>query len=179
MGSGDALGNYDDEDERKVVESSVAAATATMVTAATSVEFVLGGQAAKFERFGDVLLDRMLHLVQFFLGVEETVRNRVSHQLVAMLLEIGDFFAAERQGHLLLLLQSLALVDQAVILSSGLVVPHERIDALADGLHRGLVEDGLAEFLGFLQDRRLVNGALHNQYSTGAGICRHNLRQRS
>jgi len=38
-------------------------------------------------------------------------------------------------------------------------------------LHRGLVQDGLAEFSGLLQHRRIVNGALHNLViQTGAGI---------
>ena len=99
--------------------------------------------------------------MQFLLSIEETARNRILHQGIAMLLEICDLFAAEGHGHLLFLLQGLAFIDEPVILSTNLIVSHKGIDALADGLHSGLLKDCLAEFLGFLQDRRLFKGALH------------------
>jgi hypothetical protein len=43
-------------------------------------------------------------------------------------------------------------------------VTHERVDALADRLHGGLIENGLAELTGLLHYGRFFEGRLHNQW---------------
>src|SRR5260370_722918 len=86
--------------------------------------------------------------MEFFLGVHKVPSHWIVHERIAVLLEISDLFAGQCDGHLLLLLQSLTLVNQIIVFGPRCFVPHKRIDALADGLHIRLVQDGLAEFSG-------------------------------
>jgi hypothetical protein len=134
------------------------AATAA-VAAGTSALFQIfaRGQATQFQRFADVLLDGVFHFVKFFLGINEAARHGIAHQRVAILLEAGNFFAAQGEGTLLLLPEFLAPVHQAVILVAGLGVTHESADALMDGLNFGQIENGLAKFSGFREQRRILS----------------------
>jgi hypothetical protein len=135
---------------------------ATAAGAATAAaEIFFSGHAAEFQGFVDVLMDGFLDLLQFFLGIEEAASDGVIEQLLAMLFEIRDFLAAERHGGLLLLLERLAFAHEAVILGAGFFVADKGIDALADRAHVGLVQDGLAKFLGLPQHCGLFDGCLH------------------
>ena len=72
-------------------------AAAAAVAAAGVAEVFGGGNAAGFERFGDVFLNRVLKVVKFLLRIKETARDGIGQQCVAMFLEIGDFRAVQGQ----------------------------------------------------------------------------------
>ena len=86
---------------------------ATAAVATVSAAKIVGvGHPAQLERLAHVLLNRFLHVVQFFLGIEETASDRVGQKTVPGFFEIDDFIVRQRRGGLLLLLQSLAFFDQ-------------------------------------------------------------------
>ena len=74
------------------------------LAAAAAAQVVLGRQPTEFEGLPDKLVDGFLNLVQFLLCVNEAAGDRVLQQLIAMLLEVVNFFAGEGQCILLLLL---------------------------------------------------------------------------
>jgi len=141
----------------------VAAAAAR--AAGTAAEFVLGGYTPEFQGLIHQKVNRLLDLVEFFLGVKEPASDGVAEKFVPALFEIGDFLAAERLGGILFLLEHLTLVDDVFVLGLRLVVAHERVNSLANGLHFGLLQNGFAKFFGLLQYGILFGctGAWHNQ----------------
>jgi len=71
----------------------VIVSAATAVAATFTAEFLLGRESAQFEGFINVLVNRLLDLMKFLLGIEEIARNGILQQGIAMLLKIGDFLA--------------------------------------------------------------------------------------
>ncbi len=67
-------------------------------TARPAVDFVFSGEASQFQGLIHVMMDRLLHLVEFLLGVEEAASNRVLKQTITVLLKIRDFFARQLHG---------------------------------------------------------------------------------
>ena len=55
------------------------------------------GQATEFERLGNLRLNGFLKLVQGFLRIEESARNRVAQHRLTLALELPNFLAAQRQ----------------------------------------------------------------------------------
>ena len=88
--------------------------------------------------------------MKLFLCVQKIARHRVTKQSAPILLETGNFLATQLDRVLLLFLESLALCDEVFVLAARLGIAHESIDPLADRLHTGLVQDGLAKLSGFL-----------------------------
>ena len=101
--------------------------------------------AAQFKRLGNVLLDRVLHLVKFLLCVEEAPRDRIAQQRLAALFKLGNLCGRERMAVLLLFLQRLALAHQRLILAARRRVRQKRVNPPADGDHFRLRDDGLAK----------------------------------
>jgi hypothetical protein len=122
-------------------------ATAT-VTARAGIEIRFGGNTAQFDRFGNGFLNEMLHLVQLFLRIEKSTRNGILHQVVAMFFEVGNFSAFERLRPRLFFLKRLPLAHHRFILAARAGVGQKGVNALADGNHFRLVNDGLAQFFG-------------------------------
>jgi hypothetical protein len=151
--------------------------TAAAVAAGAGFEITLGGDAAQFERFGDVLGDGLLQLVHVFLGIEEPARDRVLQKRIAQLFEVADFGILQGNARLLLLLERLAASHQGIVLTADIVVGHEGVDILAHGANVGLVKDSLAKFLGFLDDNALFSLGLHNLFRFAAGRWRYALNE--
>ena len=102
------------------------------VAAAGVAEVFGGGNTAGFERFRDVFLNRVLQVVKFLLRIEETARNGIGQQRVALFFKIGDFRAVQRQGVLLFFLKHLALGDQAFVLAARCVIGQKSINPVLD-----------------------------------------------
>jgi len=134
-----------------------------MAAAATAaaLEIFLGWQMAQFQGLIDVFLDGFLDLVHFFLGVDEGAGDRVIEQGFAMGLEVGNFLAGKRLGVLLFLLEGLAFGHEAFVLLAAFIIVHEGVDVFAGGTEILLIQDGLAEFPGFLADERFFDSAVH------------------
>jgi hypothetical protein len=117
--------------------------------AAAGAFFQIGGhrQPAQFNRLGNMFLDGTLDRVQFFLRVEETARHGIAQQRLAVFFKVGNFRRFQHLAVMLFFLERLAFVHQRFILAARAVVGHERLDALADGDHFRLGDDGLAKFL--------------------------------
>jgi hypothetical protein len=96
------------------------------------------------------------------LCIEKVASDRVVENSFTLLFEVVDFFAAERRGHLLLFLKHLALGNETLVLPACLFVSHECVNPLANGLHIGLLQNGLAQFPGFLENGRFFDRCLHN-----------------
>ena len=139
----------------------MAVATSAAVAAGAAAHFFLGRQAPKFQRLVDVLVHALLDLVQFFLGIQEIPRDRVVHERIPVLLKIGDLLPGQRNGHLLLLLEILTLLNQFVVMGLCFVITHKSIDPLSNRLHVGLVKDRLAELARLLHHGRFFDCRLH------------------
>ena len=126
---------------------SVTAATAVT---ATFIQLIDGWQATKLERLFDLLLDRVLQVVDLVLCFDESARDGVGEQGFTLGLEGGNFRAVQREGLLLFFLQRLAFVHDGFVEVAGGVIGQEGFDALKTGLEIGLRHNGLAEFAGFV-----------------------------
>ena len=135
---------------------------AAAVAASTAAQIFVRRHSAQFQGFVHVLVNGRLNVVQFLLGVKEVASDGIVEDSFALLFEIVNLFPAERHGHLLLLLKRLAFGDESVVLPACLFVSHERVNPLANRLHIGLVQNGLAQFPGFLEDRSFIDRCLHN-----------------
>ena len=137
-------------------------AAAAAFFAATAFQVLGGGHAAQLQRLVDRLLDGVLQFVHLLLGIHESPGDGVLEQPVALLLELGDLRAFEREGALLLLLQGLAAVHDGLVLGARNLVVHERLDALLGGLKFGLGHDGFAQFPGLPGQDRFFSQSCHN-----------------
>jgi hypothetical protein len=136
-------------------------ATAAMAAGA-GIKVAIFGDAAKLESLADVFGDGLLHFVHVFLRVEKTLGHRVVEEGFAELLESGDFSAVHRHTRLLLLLQGLAFDHEGIVLAAKFVIRHEGLDLPPDGLDFRLVQNGLAEFPGFLGHEAWFSLCLHD-----------------
>jgi len=136
-------------------------ATAT-VAAGAGVEVAFHGDAAQLKSLGDVLGDGLLQFLHFLLGIEVIAGDRVFQEGVARLFEISDLTSVQRKAGLLFLLEQLSFDHEGVVLAAGLVISHESLDFLPQRADLGLIQDGLAEFPGFLGDNRVFSLGLHN-----------------
>jgi hypothetical protein len=135
---------------------------AAAVTAPSAAHIFVRRHSAQFKGFIHVLMNRRLNILQFLLRIEEIASHRIVEDSFALLFKIVDFLPAERCGHLLLFLQRLAFIDEILVLGASLFVSHERVNPFTNGLHIRLVQDGLAQFFGFLEDGRFFDQCLHN-----------------
>ena len=132
--------------------------TAAAVTAGTFFQISGGGNATQLECLGNVSLDGVLHFVKFFLRVEEFARDGILQQRVAVLFKIGNIRAIEGLAVVLLFVQCVALAHHGFILATRCSVRQKSVNALADGGHFRLRDDGFAKF-----PRFLFNLGRHNQ----------------
>jgi arylsulfatase A-like enzyme len=158
---GGAWGTRRKEFPRPRTTSVMAAAT---VAARVGIKIFGPRHAAELQRLGDVFVDGILNLVHRFLGIEEAARHRIVEQRVALLLELADLLAAERQRPLLFFVQHLALRHHGFILAAGLFIRHERINALADRTHVRLGENGVAQFPRLLDDGMFFGLSEHKYF---------------
>ena len=136
--------------------ATAAAGTAT-ATARTAFKIGFFRHAAEFKSFADVLGNRLLNLLEFLLGVEETATDGVIHKAIPQSFEFRDLRVFQGFAVVLLLLQGLALEHQGVVLGADGRVGEKGVDLAAQGLDVRLVKDGLAQFLGLLNDDGLFN----------------------
>ena len=112
------------------------------------LQFGFGREPAHFERLGNEFLDGFLHAVKFFLSIEKTACDGIAKQNVTLFFKLGDFDAVERLAAVLFVVKRLAFVHQRFVLTTRAVVGHEGVNALADGNHFRLGDDGLAQLPG-------------------------------
>ena len=140
---------------------SMVMASTTAVTAGMVFQIFCRWHASKFQSLGDVFLDGMLDFMKLLAGIKKIAGHGIIHQRVAMLLEIGDLRIFKLASLRLLFVKSLALVHDGFVLAASVAVSHKRVDMLTDGIHSGLVNDGLAQRLRLLQNRVLFNLSRH------------------
>jgi hypothetical protein len=131
---------------------------AAAVAAGTFLQILLGGNAAQFERLADQLLHPLLQFVHFLLRVNEPFAHRIIQKGIALGIELRDFTAIQGEALMLAFVQGAALLAQALVLLLRGGIGHESLDALADALKLGLLDDGLAQFHCFLAHRILDLG---------------------
>jgi hypothetical protein len=136
------------------------AAAAAAAGAGFHVAFL--GDAAEFKGLADILGDGFLHLLHFLLGIKEAAGDGIVEKGFAQLFKGGDFTLGERRAGVLLFMQHFALGHEGLVVAAGLVIGHENFNVLAQGTDVRLVEDGLAEFLRFLDDSGFFNLGRHN-----------------
>ena len=140
------------------------------IAAAAAFHLFVAGHAAEFERLGDVLIYRLLHLMEVLLGFDEASRDRIRHERVAFLFVFGDFFAGKLHALLLLVLQVLPFFSEIAIKLLGAVVREERIDLAAQTQVTGILQNRFAKFPRLLIHQTLLsNSSRHNvQRCSGA-----------
>jgi hypothetical protein len=131
---------------------------AAAVAAGTFLQVFLSRDVAKLKCLGDELLNFLLQLLHFFLGVEEPFGHRIVQERVALGIEGGDFLAIQGESLVLAFMQSAPLLGQALVLLLRAGVGHERIHTLADALKLRLPNDGFTQFQSLLANRVLDLG---------------------
>jgi hypothetical protein len=145
---------------RAVTGDSVMAAAALATGAGFKVAFL--GNAAEFESLAHVLGDGFLDLLHFLLRIEEAAGDRIVQEGFAQFFKGGDFALGERRAGVLLFVQEFALGHQGLVVAAGLVIGHEGFNILAEGADVRLIKDGLAKFLGLLNDSGFFGLGVHN-----------------
>jgi len=107
------------------------------------------------------------------LSVEKAPSHRISQEFVPLLFEIGYFVPAQGLSLLLLLLEQIPQFHHRLVLALGGIVCHEGVDIGANAFELGLLEDNLAEFLGFDDDDGIFGGTDHNEYNFDLNVGRH------
>ena len=126
---------------------------ATAAAAATAfAEVFFFGNATEFESFREILIDRLLHLVDFLLGADETGSNGIIHDAFAVFFVVVNFLLAQAGALLLLVVQHFIFFNEGLVLLLGFFIAHELVDVFAQALKIRMVEDGLAEIPGSLHD---------------------------
>lgn len=110
----------------------------------------LAGDAPQLERFGNMLLDRMLNLMQLLLRVQKSPRNGIVQQGVAVFFKVGNFNAVERLRTGLFFLERLAFAHQRFILAARGGVGQKSVNALADATGLEVFQNGFAQFAGLV-----------------------------
>jgi hypothetical protein len=121
----------------------MAAAAAATVAAG---KIFLGRDPAQLDGLGDRLLDDVLQIVHFFLGIQEGDGDRVFEQVIPVLFKSGNFGAIQSLATMLLFLQFLAGVHDRFVLAARAGVGEESLDAFTDSRRLQLGENGFAEF---------------------------------
>jgi hypothetical protein len=134
-----------------------------MAIAAVSarLEVALLGNPAEFESLRNKMGDGFLNSMHFLLGVEVTTGDGVVEEALTIAFEFSDILVRQLAPGLLLVLEVLPSLTESLVLATDLIVAHERVQALPDLLKFGLIKDGLAKFLGFLNDA-IFRGYLHS-----------------
>ncbi len=142
----------------------MAVSAAAAMAAGTGFQIGFRGQAPEFEGLGNVLINRFVDLMQFFLRVEKASGHGIFQQSVTVFFEGGNFFSGQRHGTLLFLLQSLALSHDAVVLRLRFFIGHKDFDALAGRAQIRLLQDCLAKLFRFLANLAFLGRCLHIQF---------------
>ncbi len=130
-------------------------ATAT-VAAAAVFKISFGRQPAKFQRLADELVDGLMHVMHFLLGLEEAAGHRVAQQGFALFFKSGNFLGGQLRA-LLLLLEGLAFGHERLVLRAGFFVRDKRLNPLTGGTHFGLVQERLAQFPCLISDQAVLS----------------------
>jgi len=98
------------------------------------------------------LLNLLLQLVHFLLGLDEPLAHRIVQEGVAFGIEGGHLAAIQGESLVLAFVQRAAFFRQALVLLLRAGVSQEGIDALADALKLRLLDNGFAQFHSLLAD---------------------------
>jgi hypothetical protein len=101
------------ESEIATRQRSVAAATGT---AGAGLKIVLFRQATQLESFGDILVDRFLHLLHLLARIEKTLRSWIGQECLPAVLKLRDLLVRQGEALLLLELENLSLFTQELVL---------------------------------------------------------------
>ncbi len=132
--------------------TTAAATTATASTAAGLGDVVCGGDAAEFEGHADVFSDFLLEALQLLLGGEKFAGDVVFEESLAGGLELADFRGSEFHAGVLLVMQFLAALVDALILKPRGIIVEEALHTLLELQKRRVAGDLGAQFLGFHDD---------------------------
>lgn len=135
-----------------MMATAPAAFTALASAAAFVRQFAFIGHASEGECFADVLPDFLLHVMHFLLRFDEAFGRGIGEQRVAQFFKTGNLRFRQRNAGMLFLMEGAALLIDRLILLLGLGVAHERVNALANALELGLLNDGFAKL-----ERLLMN----------------------
>jgi hypothetical protein len=111
---------------------------AAIAARAARLEIIGRGNPAKLDGAADVPADRVLDLLDLFLGLEKVAGERVAQQRVPVVLEVGDFLIREKLALVLFLMEFLAYPRHELVLPFGFVAGQESGDALLGDLELGL-----------------------------------------
>ncbi len=124
-------------------------------------------QTAEFESLGEIFIYGILHLVHLLLGFHEIFRDRITEELLALLLERFDFRVFKLHALLLLMLQVLTFFAEVLVHLLRFGVDHEFVHVRADGLKLGLFQNRFAKFARLL-DQRFIGLCMHKGISVSA-----------
>lgn len=115
---------------KELSQSAAATAAATGTTAAASLidKVFRGRNASELDGAADILADFLLESLQFALRREEITGDFIFKKRVAGTLKLADFRCTQLHAGVLLVVQFLAPLMDALVLKAGGVVVQETLD---------------------------------------------------
>ena len=108
--------------------AATTAATGTTAAAALVDELFRGRNPSELDGAADILADFLLERLQFALGGEEITGDFIFKKRVAGTLELADFRRTQLHAGVLLVMQLLTTLMDALVLEAGGVVVQETLD---------------------------------------------------
>lgn len=135
--------------------------TAAAMAARSGIEILRTWHATQLEGFADILADGFLNFLHLLLGIEESARDRIIHELFTLPFEFRNLFVGKFEPLLLFMTEVFPPLAQQLILQLDFVVRHKTIDLLSNRPKLRLLGNGLAKLNGFLNDDALFGSGLH------------------
>ena len=133
--------------------ATATAATTTATTATGVGDFFFSRHATQFEGQADVFADLFLQAFERLLGRHEIARDLVVEQRVAGGLEFLDLLVAQLDTGVLLVMQLLAALMNALVLKAGSIIVEEKLNLFLKHDEGRIAGDLGTELAGFFDDR--------------------------
>ena len=150
--------------------ATAAAAAAAAATAAAGFREIFGTRdMAEFKGQADIFADLFLQQIEFLLGREELLGDRVFQQRGAGCLELADFGRAELNAGVLFLVQFLAAFVHTLVLQAGGIVVEKTFNTLLQLEKLGVAGDVDAQLPGFHDDGGIFSNDGHGRSIASQG----------
>ncbi|MEY5012297.1 MAG: hypothetical protein RLY69_12 [Verrucomicrobiota bacterium] len=117
--------------------------------------------ASELKRHANIAADEFLKLFKLALGIDEVLGDVVGKERLAGRFEFADLLRTEFDAGVLLVVEFLAALVDALVLESGGVVVEKFFDLVVQLDHGWIAGDVLAEFAGFDDQGGVVGGNGH------------------
>lgn len=138
----------------RAAATAATATTAAATTTATGVgNFLLSRHATQFEGQADILADLLLQAFKGLLGGHEIAGNVIVKQRITGGFEFLDLRGTQLNTSVLLVMQLLAALMNALVLEAGSIIVEEKLNLFLKLDEGRIAGDLRTELAGFFDDR--------------------------